>query len=370
MRVSNPARAPGPNILLTWRLLERLSTTDNSFIVPTVQMVWAKEGPARDAIAQMIISLLLLPYQFATSFFGMSGAGAAADVAAELEGAMVDMAGADGQEKEEEEEEEEEEGEASPLYRTAKERWNKAAKAAKATKALQIEDDEQPRASASKGQVKRLKREAFLARVRGRMQSKAISVVPGAAQSDVVEEPTPKQAEEGISAQTAELSSSMNAQPQPNMLAMKALLLSDPSKCTGDESVVSPKGDHFTTQSSPRPRFLAPIVRRSSSPSSHTPNSMAPLIMGPRHEQLKEAFATFDADGSGSLNAVELSAILSKGGSLSKADALEKAKAVIAKYDFDGNGELDVRLTRRSNSQHAMGIPARACCIQRVPVCA
>jgi len=49
----------------------------------------------------MLLSCLLLPYQLATSFMGMSGAGAAADVVSELEGSLVDLAGAGGEEEEE-----------------------------------------------------------------------------------------------------------------------------------------------------------------------------------------------------------------------------------------------------------------------------
>ena len=41
-------------------------------------------------MAQILISLLLLPYQLATTFFGVGKLGAAADVVAELEGSVID----------------------------------------------------------------------------------------------------------------------------------------------------------------------------------------------------------------------------------------------------------------------------------------
>jgi hypothetical protein len=69
-----------------------------------------------------------------------------------------------------------------------------------------------------------------------------------------------------------------------------------------------------------------------------------------RREHLEMAFAKFDTDGSGSLDAEELARLLSVGNSeLSRAKALERAAAIITKFDFDGNGLLDVRqLARKS----------------------
>ena len=54
------------------------------------------------------------------------------------------------------------------------------------------------------------------------------------------------------------------------------------------------------------------------------------------------AFAKFDTDGSGSLDEEELANVLCMGSKLSKTEALEKAASIIRKYDFDGNGTLDV----------------------------
>ena len=105
--------------------------------------------------------------------------------------------------------------------------------------------------------------------------------------------------------------------------------------------------------------LVEPLQAEEASPDRRSIGSSplpAPIDESKRRQQMKGAFTAFDTDGGGSLNAVELSAILSMGSTLSEADALEKAKAVIAKYDFDGNGELDVRLTRRSNSHAACNL--------------
>ena len=78
-------------------------------------------------------------------------------------------------------------------------------------------------------------------------------------------------------------------------------------------------------------------------------DASAPSVAKPagdqkRREHLKVAFAKFDTDGSGSLDAEELAQVLTMGSSkLNHAEALQKASSIISKYDFDGNGCLDVR---------------------------
>ena len=61
-----------------------------------------------------------------------------------------------------------------------------------------------------------------------------------------------------------------------------------------------------------------------------------------KREQLRMAFAKFDTDGSGSLDEEELANVLCMGSKLSQTEALAKAASIIRKYDFDGNGTLDV----------------------------
>ena len=145
---------------------------------------------------------------------GMSGAGAAADVVSELEGSLVDLAGAAGEEEEEEaavvegdgekeeqaimkEADEREPSRVQELGRSATGSWQHAAAAVQdgemgepsrvqelgrsatgswqhAAAAAQDGEMGKATATASKGKKKRLKREAFLARVRARSTSSTV----------------------------------------------------------------------------------------------------------------------------------------------------------------------------------------------------
>ena len=66
-------------------------------------------------------------------------------------------------------------------------------------------------------------------------------------------------------------------------------------------------------------------------------------VSAERRAELQKAFATFDKDGSGAISVDELAAILGMGKKISPEQARKDAEGVIAKYDMDGNNELDVR---------------------------
>ena len=72
-----------------------------------------------------------------------------------------------------------------------------------------------------------------------------------------------------------------------------------------------------------------------------------------RLKALRENFDAWDEDGSGSISVDELAAALSAGTSMSREQARSLAMGVIAKYDKDGNNELDVRTRAPSLLTHA-----------------
>ena len=59
----------------------------------------------------------------------------------------------------------------------------------------------------------------------------------------------------------------------------------------------------------------------------------------PQREELRAAFAVFDADGSGRLSAEELVGVLTRPGGGQPVDEAE-ARAFVAKHDRNGDGEL------------------------------
>ena len=61
----------------------------------------------------------------------------------------------------------------------------------------------------------------------------------------------------------------------------------------------------------------------------------------PQREELRAAFAAFDADGSGRLSAEELVGVLTRPGGGKPVDEAE-ARAFVAKHDRNGDGELDL----------------------------
>jgi len=69
-------------------------TVYNSFLVPLVGIVWAADGDPREIGCQMLTTCFLLPYEVATSFFGCTGVGGAADIVGELEGSLIEMTAA------------------------------------------------------------------------------------------------------------------------------------------------------------------------------------------------------------------------------------------------------------------------------------
>ena len=73
----------------------RPATPDNSFLVPIVGLMWAADGSMREVGCQMLTTCILLPYEIASSFFGMgSGGSGAASILGDLEGTLVEVTGA------------------------------------------------------------------------------------------------------------------------------------------------------------------------------------------------------------------------------------------------------------------------------------
>jgi len=64
----------------------------NSLGVPLVGFIWKNNGDMREIACQLLMTLVLLPYEVATTFLGCKGAGVAADVVGELEGTVVGLA--------------------------------------------------------------------------------------------------------------------------------------------------------------------------------------------------------------------------------------------------------------------------------------
>ena len=131
--------------------------------MPIVQLVWNADGDdKRVVICQAMMTLILLPYELITTFGGCKGAGALAQVAGELENSLVELA-----------------GEAAPAAAPAAEEGTELDEAAELEKQREAERQAQIQEEVivqlgppSKGKLKRLKREKFLAKVRARRQLK------------------------------------------------------------------------------------------------------------------------------------------------------------------------------------------------------
>ena len=61
-----------------------------------------------------------------------------------------------------------------------------------------------------------------------------------------------------------------------------------------------------------------------------------------RRSGMRDAFRKFDDDGSGTIDAGELVAILTRETGSGTAMSLEEAKALIAEFDTNGDGRLDI----------------------------
>ena len=61
-----------------------------------------------------------------------------------------------------------------------------------------------------------------------------------------------------------------------------------------------------------------------------------------KEREIREEFARLDEDASGFISVDELATALSAGTKMTKEQARSLAKGVVAKYDADGNGELDL----------------------------
>jgi Ca2+-binding EF-hand superfamily protein len=68
-----------------------------------------------------------------------------------------------------------------------------------------------------------------------------------------------------------------------------------------------------------------------------------PAASKARLEKLRADFSRLDVDGSGTITVCELAVALAAGTKMTTGQARSLATGVIAKYDADGNGELDVR---------------------------
>ena len=309
---------------------------------------------------QMLLSCLLLPYQLATSFMGMSGAGAAADVVSELEGSLVDLAGAGGEEEEEEEQEaavvegdgekeeqaimkEADEREPSRVQepgRSATGSWQHAAAAA--------QDGEMGKATAtaSKGKKKRLKREAFLARVRARSTSSTVKSGEHLREAAIVGQFSSQEKKQALRAWSTPPITPRHEPPRKQWPSPGDQVMPFQNETVAAEvqevEGVGLAGAHVVH--GPTVPAVPRVPAATAVPSIDAP--VLPVVRPAgdekRRDQLKVAFAKFDTDGSGSLDVEELAQVLCMGGKLTKAEALEKATSIIGKYDFDGNGSLDI----------------------------
>ena len=143
----------------------------NSFVVPIVQLVWSAEGDdKRTVLCQVLFTTILLPYEMATTFFGCSGAGVLADVAGELEGSLVELAGEAAPAAEEGKEDTFVEG-INGAPQMAKEPSEETGEQDTLFVGTSEEDTQVVMGQLgppSKGALKRMKRDKFLQRVRGR----------------------------------------------------------------------------------------------------------------------------------------------------------------------------------------------------------
>ena len=121
----------------------------NSFIAPLILKVWGAEGNAREVFCQVVTTMILFPYHVASAWMASLGLGNVASMASELEGAVVDTAATSKDLVHKTEDTEDSEG--------------------MATDAPAIESQPGP---TSAGALKRLKREAYLSRVRTRMEQR------------------------------------------------------------------------------------------------------------------------------------------------------------------------------------------------------
>jgi hypothetical protein len=68
-------------------------TVYNTAVVPIFQHVWSSDGSAREIIAQLIMTLILLPWTLASQFAGAGSVGGMSDMAAGFEDSVIDIAG-------------------------------------------------------------------------------------------------------------------------------------------------------------------------------------------------------------------------------------------------------------------------------------
>jgi len=79
-------------VLMAAVFLPMAITTYNSMLVPIVGHVWQSNGSMGEIACQMAMTLILLPYEVATTFLGCKGAGIAADVVGDMETTAVELA--------------------------------------------------------------------------------------------------------------------------------------------------------------------------------------------------------------------------------------------------------------------------------------
>lgn len=66
-------------------------TAYNSFLVPLVAIVWGADGDCREIMTQIFMTCILMPYEIAASFFGFGGFDTLTGILGELEGSVVEV---------------------------------------------------------------------------------------------------------------------------------------------------------------------------------------------------------------------------------------------------------------------------------------